>query len=316
MKIRVLGNATLDIILRIDSNIFEGNKIEVKEIFFSLGGGALNASTTFKNLKIDYLAYFRLGNDIIAKNILSKIKEENLKSKIFFHKGNSQFSVVVLSKNKERTIFVWRGAADRFSLNELFSLDFGKNDPFYLTTLNTSPLIFIKFLKKLKQNRSFICLNPSYQFLKSPHALGAISFADVLILNYQEACALMKKNLKPLLLGKELKNISKVKILVITLGEKGSLTFYENKIFEADVFKPKKFVDTTGAGDAFSSAFFANLFLNKFVLNEEIVRKSIIWGSANASSNIEKLGAQIGLLKKEDFFKYQSLRLKIKSWQY
>jgi fructokinase len=137
-----------------------------------------------------------------------------------------------------------------------------------------------------------------------------------LILNYQEACTLMKKNLKPLLLGKELKNISKVKILVITLGDKGSLTFYENKIFEADVFKPKKFVDTTGAGDAFSSAFFANLFLNKFVLNEEIVRKSIIWGSANASSNIEQLGAQIGLLKKEDFFKYQSLRLKIKSWQY
>jgi len=314
MRILVLGNATLDIILRIKSDIFEGDKIEVEETFFSLGGGALNAATTFKNFGINYLSYFRLGNDIIAKNILAKIREQNLKSKIFFHKGHSQFSVVVLGRNKERTIFVWRGISDHFSLKELSSLEFKKDDFFYLTTLNTSPLVFLKFLKNIKRNNSLICLNPSYQFLKSPKALSALSLTDVLILNYKEACALMKKKSKAWKLGKEIKNFLKIKILVITLGDKGSLTFYENKVFEAGIFKPKNFIDTTGAGDAFSSAFFSNLVLNKGVLNEEIVKKSIVWGSANASSNIEKLGAQIGILKKKDLLKYETQILKIKSW--
>jgi sugar/nucleoside kinase (ribokinase family) len=312
MKIITLGTATLDIILQTHQEIREGSKIEIQNVFFSLGGGALNAATTFKNLNLDYLAHFRLGKDLIGKVILQKIKKEKLKTKIFFHQGDSQFSVVLLLPQKERTIFVYRGLSDHFSFQELNQIQ--KGDFYYLTTANISPDILEKFLKKIKHSARLISVIPSRKFLVSPKAKNSLSLADILFLNYEEAGDFLKKKLDAKTLGKELYQKLKIKVLVLTLGDKGSLTFFEDKIFSAGIFKPKKFVDPTGAGDAFASAFFANLVLNKEI-NEETIKKAIVWGSANASANIEKLGAQIGLLKKNDFSKYDIKKISLKIWK-
>ena len=312
MKIITLGTATLDIILKTNQEIKQGSKIEIYDVFFSLGGGALNAATTFKNLNLDYLAYFRLGKDLIGKIIFQKIKKEKLKTKIFFHQGDSQFSIVLLLPQKERTIFVYRGLSDHFSFQELNQIQ--KGDFYYLTTANTRPDVFQKFLKKIKKHSKFISLNPSKIFLTSPKAQESLRLVDILFLNYEEAAVFLKKKLDPKTLGKELYQKLKIKVLVLTLGNKGSLTFFEDKVFSAGIFKPRKFVDPTGAGDAFASAFFATLVLNKEI-NEETIKKAIIWGSANASANIEKLGAQIGLLKKNDFFKYERRKFPLKIWK-
>jgi sugar/nucleoside kinase (ribokinase family) len=309
MKIITLGTATLDIILQTHQEIKEGSKIEIQDVFFSLGGGALNAATTFKNLNLDYLAYFRLGRDLIGKIIFQKIKKEKLKTKIFFHQGNSQFSIVLLLPQKERTIFVYRGLSDHFNLSELNQIQ--KGDFYYLTTANTKPDVFQKFLQKIKTHSKLISLNPSKIFLTSPKAQESLRLADVLFLNYEEASEFLKKKLDPKTLGKELYRKLKIKVLILTLGKKGSLTFFKDKIFSAGIFKPKKFVDPTGAGDAFASAFFANLVLNKEI-NEKTIKKAIVWGSANASANIEKLGAQIGLLKRSDFSNYEKKRFFLK----
>jgi len=312
MKIITLGTGTIDIILRTNQEIKEGSKIEIQDVFFSLGGGALNAATTFKNLNLDYLAYFRLGKDLIGRIIFQKIKQEKLKTKIFWRQKDSQFSIVLLIPKKERTIFVYRGASDRFSLKELEQIKQG--DFYYLTTQNTSPNIFEKFLKRIKTKSYLIALNPSKKFLSLTGAKASLNLVDVLFLNYEEASTFLNKKLEAKNLGQELYRKLKIKILVLTLGDKGSLTFFNNKIFSAGIFKPKKYVDTTGAGDAFASAFFACLILNKEI-NEENIKKAIIWGSANASSNIEKLGAQIGLLKKNDFSFYEKIKIPLKIWK-
>ncbi len=312
MTIIVLGTATLDIILKTEEKIQEGKKIESKEVNISLGGGALNAATTFKNLSLDYIAYFRLGRDLIGKLILKNIHKNKLKAKIFFHQGESQFSVVVLSKAKERTIFVYRGLSDSFNLEELNKIK--KTDYYYLTTALTPSQIFYSFIQLIRPEAKLISINPSKKFLENKNSYKVLKLADILFLNADEASTFLGHKDDPLNLGKEIFKKLKMKILVLTLGEKGSLVFFEDKIFQAGVFKPKKFVDTTGAGDAFNSAFFANLILNKDI-NEEIIKKSIIWGSANASANIEKLGAQIGLLKKSDYLNYEKIPLKIEIWK-
>ncbi|GIW67360.1 MAG: hypothetical protein KatS3mg096_228 [Candidatus Parcubacteria bacterium] len=312
MKIITLGTATIDIILKTKQGITPGSKIEIDEEFISLGGGALNAATTFKNLNLNYLAYFRLGNDLIGNLISQKIKEEKIKAKIFYHQGSSQFSTVVLIPQKERTIFVYRGLSDHFQLNELNQIQ--KGDCYYLTTANTLPAVFQKFLEKVKKNSKLISLNPSKKFLQSPKAINCLRLTDVLFLNYEEASEFLRIKIGPIDLIKKLEQKLNIPILVLTLGDKGSLTLFKNKIFQAGVFKPKKFVDTTGAGDAFASAFFANLVLSREI-NEETIKKSIIWGSANASANIEKLGAQIGLLKKRDYARYEKEGLVLRIWK-
>ncbi len=303
--ISVLGTATLDIILK-NKKIEIGQKIEINEVFFSLGGGALNAATTFKNLNLDYQAYFRLGNDLIAKIILQKIKKEKINSQIFFHQGHSQFSVVVLTEDKERTIFVYRGISENFSLTELYQVK--PSAFYYLTTAQTKPEIFYNFLFKIRPKAKLIALNPSRQFLKDKKAWQCLKLTDVLFMNSDEAADFLNKKADPLKIGREIAKKLKIKIVVITLGEKGSLTFFADKVFQAGIFKPKKVVDSTGAGDAFASAFFANLIMSPD-LNETAIKKSITWGSANASANLEKLGAQIGLLKLRDYKKYKNLKI-------
>jgi sugar/nucleoside kinase (ribokinase family) len=156
-----------------------------------------------------------------------------------------------------------------------------------------------------------IALNPSKNFLKENNIFSVLKLTDILFLNYEEIITLLNKNDKPLILGKELYKKLKIKILVLTLGDKGSLTFYEDKVFIAGIFVPKKYVDTTGAGDAFASAFFGSLILNKDI-NEKTLKQAIIFGSANASKNIEKFGAQIGLLKKNAFYSYLRKKFDLK----
>ncbi|BCX15312.1 MAG: hypothetical protein KatS3mg097_204 [Candidatus Parcubacteria bacterium] len=316
-----LGTATLDIILKsqkIDS-ISLGDKVKVDNIFFALGGGAVNAAATFANLQLNCRAYFRLGDDLISQIILSKIKQAKIKYHIFQHQGESQFSMIFLSANAERTIFVYRGIANEFTLSELLSVPQQKY--YYLTTANTKPRIFNQFLKNIYDKSLLIGINPSDFFLTEIKSAELFSLIDILFINTEEADTLLnikkdKNKIDDFKIGKEIFKKFKLKVLVLTRGRRGSIVFFQNKAFVSDIFKPKIIEDTTGAGDAFASAFLGKLIIdkiNRYNLSERHILEAIKWGSANASANIEKLGAQIGILKKKDYLKYKNLNFYLKN---
>lgn len=80
-----------------------------------------------------------------------------------------------------------------------------------------------------------------------------ISHAAYLIANDYEMI-LMQERLK-----KEWNTITKDKMLITTLGEKGARIVYKDKIYTIAIAKPKKFIDPTGAGDAWRAGFLAGL---------------------------------------------------------
>ncbi len=75
-----------------------------------------------------------------------------------------------------------------------------------------------------------------------------------------------------------------VKIVLVTMGEKGAIVSFDESIIEIPAFKPKALVDPTGAGDTFMGAFLA----------EYVQSKDTFWcacvGSAAASIAVESLG--------------------------
>ena len=79
-------------------------------------------------------------------------------------------------------------------------------------------------------------------------------------------------------------NLSKeVSIVIYKKGERGSITFIENKEIIKGIY-PVKALKPTGAGDAFMGAFIGSL------LNNKGVEESLDYGSASAAIVVTKVG--------------------------
>jgi fructoselysine 6-kinase len=74
-------------------------------------------------------------------------------------------------------------------------------------------------------------------------------------------------------------------LVVITLGESGSLALQNGKEVSAFVENPVKMVDSTGAGDSFAAAFLASH------MNGEVLSKALEFANTHAAKTVQHLGA-------------------------
>ena len=142
-----------------------------------------------------------------------------------------------------------------------------------------------------KKNNIKILFNPStylarrgYHFLKN-----IIDNTEILILNREEASLITNKNNINEMLEKI--NSYGVKIAVITDGENGNWAYdgYNYKHYRLEAGHPNV-VETTGAGDAFASAFLAS------IIKKDNIVLGLKTGRANAESVIQNYGAKNILL--------------------
>jgi ribokinase len=89
------------------------------------------------------------------------------------------------------------------------------------------------------------------------------------------------------------------KIVVITDGPSGSYASYDGKLVTIPNYPdPAPPVDRTGAGDAFASTIVAAL------AHGESMDAALTWAPINSMSVVQKLGAQAGLLRKNEIKRY------------
>ena len=88
-------------------------------------------------------------------------------------------------------------------------------------------------------------------------------------------------------------------IVVITDGPKGSYVSHAGKVLTIPNYPdPVPPVERTGAGDAFSSTFIAAIAAG------ESIETALAWAPINSMNVVQHIGAQAGLLKKEDIMRY------------
>jgi sugar/nucleoside kinase (ribokinase family) len=89
------------------------------------------------------------------------------------------------------------------------------------------------------------------------------------------------------------------KIVVITDGPNGSYASYDGKLVSIPNYPdPAPPLDRTGAGDAFASTIVAAL------AHGESIETALTWAPINSMNVVQHLGAQAGLLKREDIDHY------------
>ena len=116
---------------------------------------------------------------------------------------------------------------------------------------------------------------------------GFFDALDVLIINSYEFSDLIKRPYKKIDFKKlEIKlPYLKDRILIITDAEKGSYGYFNDQIYYQDIVKPKKIVDTTGCGDAYTAGFIAQYIKS---LN---IESSMYTGAKYAAEKLSRIGA-------------------------
>lgn len=302
-----------------------GSKIKINEIFFSTGGAATNSAVAFSRQGLKTAAIFRIGDDLSGKTI----KEEMLKEKIDVsfvqndNKLNTAYSVILEHESGERTVLAYRGANENLDWREIPWNEI-RTKWFYLTSLSGDLNILKNVINHKEKNGALIAWNPGGSDLKLglKKLFPYLKSIDVFLVNQEEAAGLLKiPYAKTDLIFKKFDEIIKG-VAVMTAGPKGLIISDGKNIFKAGVFKEKKVVDRTGAGDAFGSGFVAGLIRKNYnpkmppEVGRECVKFAINLGSANATSKVENLGAKGGLLTREEFEKsarFKNLPIEIAS---
>ena len=245
----------------------------------AVGGARLGLKTAF---------YTVLGFDTTGKEELKVFKKEKvaLDYIVWDKKRPSNFSAVLNYKG-ERTILVHHEHRD-YILPAL-----APSKWVYLSSMASGfekiHVAFLRYMKKYKVKMGF---NPgSFQMKVGLKKLApVIQASTVFFVNREEAETLLGRRADIKTLMRQLR-AKGPKVVVITDGPKGSYSFDGTTFLYLPVF-PATIVERTGTGDAYSAGFLAA------AAHDKDSREAMRWGTFNAASVLQHIGAREGLLSK------------------
>lgn len=306
MKVLVVGSSVIDLFLEIKdkSKVVSGSetvsfrlgdKIPIDLNRLAIGGDGANISVGLKRLGIETSFYTSLGNDLFSKEIEEALVKEGVKL-IVQREGQTSFLSLILNFDKDRIIFTNREERNNdFNYNDL------DPDFIYLASVGDKwEEVYRKVLNFAKEKNIPLGFTPGGPQLEKPHELvtGVLKSSKIVFLNKDEAEKILKFN--NIQYQNEIKDIlSKLKtlgteILSVTNGLEGAYCLdKENNFYSIKPFGTN-LVDRVGAGDAYTSG-----FLSGYLSNQRII-DCMKRGTFNASSVVQKTGAQEGLLTKEE----------------
>lgn len=300
-----VGNATIDVFVILKnlqkfsydkfSNQISfplGEKIPLEEYKLTLGGNACNVSVGLSRLRIQTSLAAEIGSDEFSKKIVNTLRIEGV-DQTFIKRGQRQtpYFNIVLSYEGDRTILDERTPSEQ-------NLEIGGENPryIYLTGLNGNwKRVYENIFSK--NSKSAFALNPGSRQLSEgfEDILKMLPKIEILFVNLTEAQKIAKdQNPDIKVILKKLKTLG-VKIAVVTDGINGSYAIDRSEeIFQIGVVTKEKPVERTGAGDSYATGFLYAL------LNGHLVKDAMRYAAINADSVIKKIGAQDGLLNKEE----------------
>lgn len=262
-------------------------------------GNSANASVAFARLGLRTGLMGFLGDDKTAEESLAYLKSENVDT-----------SVMSLSSGmKSNYHYVLRYGADRTILIKYEDYDYKWQTPtvvpdwIYLSMISESAWqLHEDMLGYLNEHpETKLVFQPgTFHFKWGVEKLAAIYARSYIVFMNREEAALVT--------GKETTSIPELatalhalgpKIVVITDGPAGAYASDGEKIIKMPNYPdPQPPYDRTGAGDAFASTTVAALALG------EPLEVALRWAPINSMSVVQKLGAQAGLLRRNEIENY------------
>lgn len=289
----VVGDVFIDMPTRVDftpERFFSGGTSYcdfVKPVFGGSGNVAVGISTLGGNAAF----IGKAGDDAFGKLYEQDLKDNGVFSRMFFDQHLPTGLVLTFIHEGNRSFLVSRGANDQLLPKEIEkTMDLLRESNFvyfcgYSLVRDPQKTAILKAIEMSKKHGAKIVFDPgAYNLVISERDLFAkpLELSDVISLNVEEAGAITgKTSLRDMVteIGR------KVPLAVLKCGEKGSLIFENGKIIRTESYNVEP-VDTTGAGDAFTSALIYGLNCQ---LSLELTAKLANWFAAEVT---RKVGAR------------------------
>ncbi|MDD2231203.1 MAG: carbohydrate kinase family protein, partial [Candidatus Cloacimonetes bacterium] len=227
-----------------------GAKMTVDSVAFSTGGGATNAAVTFSRQGLDSRFVGKLGNDIAAHGVVSELDKENIDvSGVVYHDSlGTQYSTILLADNGERTILVYRGAANSHTSSDYDNYDFEGLDWIYISSFGGAIEALEVVITNAKRAGTKIMFNPGDAELKAVEKLRPLlEDIDVLSVN--------KEEMKKIVHGESGEELIRhalhyCPVAIVSDGPNGVIASDGKTIVRAGMYEDVPVLDRTGAGDA------------------------------------------------------------------
>ena len=166
-----------------------GEKIAINKLQFSTGGGGTNTSVSFSKLGLKTGTIIKIGKDENSQLILNELKKEKVSFLGKQEQGLTDFSVILDSKEHDRTVLTYKEKSNNISLSDV-PLKKLKTKWFYFSATDNTSLDTQKALALYaSKNKIKLAYNPSSYLTKKGvgYIKKILDHVDVLILNNDEA---------------------------------------------------------------------------------------------------------------------------------
>lgn len=314
MKILCIGHITLDTFLKIqDAEVHcslnsqdckitfgFGDKIPVKEVHYSVGGGAANTAVGLSMLEHEASVLGIVGKDSKGDDIKEQLALRSVDISNIEQDNNPTDQASIISYGVERTIFT-------YSYPRNYSLKSVKNVPssVYLSSVGVEVDGLYKEITQYKESGRIknLFYNPGSREIRNAREAmdNLLKHVDHLIVNVEEGCEILNLSLKRKDIEIEdllsMLNDKGPKNIVLTDADKGAYVWFNGEYKHFEAIKTEV-VEKTGAGDAYASGYIAA------ILYGYDIEQACKFGILNGANVIKEFGAQNGLLRKADLVKY------------
>jgi ribokinase len=307
-----IGSLTLDLFFQDESLTIQkdrfhlaiGGKYVVEKFVEGVGGGGGNIAVGVARSGKKTAIWGQLGQGGVSKLIRERLIEEHVDCSLLEgHEAFTNVSAILLSPKGERTIVNHRSHEVHLSFTQERKTAISQTRFLYLGNMPELTIDFrTEILRYAHEHSVKTALNLGVKDCRLGRgSIGELlGFSDFIIINRYELADILSVPANELLLSevnyhREL-SLQKETVVVITDGEFGSYAYTDTDIIKQSIVPVEKVIDTTGAGDAFTSGFLAAQ------LYEKSLQESLRAGARNSASIIQMVNAQDGLLTDKELF--------------
>jgi sugar/nucleoside kinase (ribokinase family) len=308
MKILGIGNALLDVLLKLESDetlyesgikkgamdiIDEASMLELRKAQTGLqrtevpGGSVCNTMRSLARLGADVGYIGKIGDDHSAQVYEAETRKAGVKPFFVKTQGISGCSTVLISPDGERTMATFLGPAATLTADEIPDSVLQSYDLLYIEGyLISNERLFLPILKRAKQAGLKVALDLSnFNIVNAFNPLlheVIPTYINILFSNESEAEAYTSQTAREAIYSMN----KEVDLVTVTLGKDGALASDGSEVVHIEAANCKV-VDTTGAGDNFAAG-----ILYGFSRQASLLLSAQI-GTLLSSNVIEVVGAQI-----------------------